>query len=177
MTTDKTTEQHVSDTGTQVRRDAERAAGTVGSDLKSATDEVRRDAGRAAHAVADEAAVAAQKAEGMANEQKNAMASHLDGIAGAIRHAADDLDGESSPGARVTREAADRVAQLSKALRENSIGDLAGVAEDFGRRQPVAFLGASMLAGFAASRFLVASGHRRQASLSPATTERKGAAQ
>jgi hypothetical protein len=34
------------------------------------------------------------------------------------------------------------------------------IAQDFGRRQPAAFLGAAALLGFAASRFLLASAKR-----------------
>lgn len=132
---------------------------TVDGDIKSAADKVRADTGRAAEAVQEEIKSVGEQAKGMADEQKNAVAANLDGIAGAIRHAADDLD-EGSPGARVTREAAERMSRLAKSLKEHSVGDLIAMAEDFGRRQPVAFLGASALAGFVASRFVRASSHR-----------------
>jgi ElaB/YqjD/DUF883 family membrane-anchored ribosome-binding protein len=153
-------DREANDGAGELQKGTRHAAETVQHDLKSAADEVRKGAGHVAEMAKEEAVAAGKQVEGMANEQKNAMAAHLDGIAGAIRHAASDLESESSPGARVTREAADRVGQLATALKENSVGDLVGMAESFGRRQPAAFLGASMLAGFAASRFLVASGHR-----------------
>ena len=54
------------------------------------------------------------------------------------------------------REAADSTGQLAQALRNRSVGDLVSGVEDFAQRQPVAFFGATVLAGFALARFVKA---------------------
>jgi hypothetical protein len=56
---------------------------------------------------------------------------------------------------------ADNAEKLSAAIRDNDVDQLLGMAQDFGRRQPVAFMGAAALLGFAASRFVTASAKRR----------------
>ena len=42
---------------------------------------------------------------------------------------------------------------LARSLRDSSPGELMGHVEDLARRQPVAFFGAAVLAGFAMARF------------------------
>ena len=57
---------------------------------------------------------------------------------------------------------ADNAEKLSSLVRDNDVDQLLAIAQDFGRRQPVAFLGAAALLGFAASRFVTASAQRSQ---------------
>ena len=49
-------------------------------------------------------------------------------------------------------------------MKNRNVDELLAMAEDFGRTQPVAFLGAAALAGFVASRFVLSSANRRKAS-------------
>jgi len=64
--------------------------------------------------------------------------------------------------------------RVSERMKTGNIDELVGIAEDFGRTQPVAFLGAAALAGFVASRFVLSSANRRQSKeatpSSPAST-------
>ena len=53
--------------------------------------------------------------------------------------------------------AASRLEQGAQALRERNIGDLVGGFNDLARREPLAFFGGAVLAGFAISRFLKSS--------------------
>jgi hypothetical protein len=60
--------------------------------------------------------------------------------------------------ARGINSAADYVEDAAEKIRNGSFRDLLDGATDFAKRQPAAFLGVSVLAGFAAVRFLKASG-------------------
>jgi ElaB/YqjD/DUF883 family membrane-anchored ribosome-binding protein len=68
--------------------------------------------------------------------------------------------GKESP-AKIAEQAADRVEKASTYLRDADADRLLHDAEDLGRRQPWALLGAATLAGFAAARVLKASSSRR----------------
>jgi hypothetical protein len=55
------------------------------------------------------------------------------------------------------REAAKGVAGMADALHGRSVGELVANVAEFGRRNPVAFLGGATLAGFALARLATAS--------------------
>ena len=57
-------------------------------------------------------------------------------------------------------------------IRDGSFRDLVEGATDFAKRQPAAFLGISVLAGFAAVRFLKASGEQSSSSKRSGTTDK-----
>ena len=78
-------------------------------------------------------------------------------FAGAVQHAADELDQESPAVARQFRTAAQKVEELSEGLRDRSVRELVSDVSDFARRQPLWFFGGAIMAGFALSRFLKSS--------------------
>ncbi|GAA0566309.1 hypothetical protein GCM10009416_00320 [Craurococcus roseus] len=144
----------------------------AGSELRSKTAEAGARAGEAASRLRDEAAGAAadvkaevsgvagavqDRAAGFAEEQKRAGADQAEGLARAVHRAADELQSSSPQLAHYVREAADSTGQLAEALRSRSVGDLVSGVEEFARRQPVAFFGATVLAGFALARFVKSS--------------------
>lgn len=144
----------------------------AGEDLRAAAREAREAAGQAASTVGAEASKAAetlkregadlldtakQRAEGMAQEGVQAGAEQARGIARAIHRAAEELDKDSPALGRTVHEAAGAVENMARALRERGPGDLLRSAEDFARRQPLAFFSAAALAGFALTRFARAS--------------------
>ena len=51
----------------------------------------------------------------------------------------------------------DNVGKFADKVKDKNFSEIAGVAEEFGRRQPLAFLGLAAIAGLAASRFMMAS--------------------
>ena len=55
---------------------------------------------------------------------------------------------------------ADGASRISETVRDNDVDAILSMAQDFGRKQPAAFVGAAALLGFAASRFLLASAKR-----------------
>jgi hypothetical protein len=99
----------------------------------------------------------AESARSMLGEQQRAAASGLGDLAGALRRAARDTNGDGKPVARLAESAADNLERFSNALRDKDLGALMRDAESFARRQPVAFIGAAALAGFLAVRFLKSS--------------------
>lgn len=103
---------------------------------------------------ADDAKESAQR---VLDEQRQTGASAVDGVARAVRTAADELDRTSPDLARYTREAASMAEGVSDAIRNRSLSDLIRSADDFARREPVAFFGAAALAGFVLTRFLSSS--------------------
>lgn len=149
----------------------------AGRELRSTAAEAGAQAGEAASRLRDGAAdVAAQvkaeasgvagavqeRAAGFAEEQKHAGAEQAEGLARAVRRAAEELQGSSPQLAHYVREAAESTGQLAQALRNRSVGDLVNGVEDFARRQPVAFFGATVLAGFALARFVKSSAENAQ---------------
>lgn len=151
----------------------------VQQDLGKATDQAKHDLDairqRAAddvHALQHEAGAqvegATQKAKSFAADQKDLAAGQISGVASAINKVADELDGtDQQTVGRYARDLASGLSGLGKTIEDRDVDDLMGMAQDFGRKQPVAFLGAAALAGFVASRFALASSHRRDTKATP----------
>ena len=98
-----------------------------------------------------------EKAKEMAEAQKASGAEKMSGVAEAVHRAADDLGRELPQAAGYIHDAAASLEQASAALKDRSLDDLMDRVGQFARKQPVAFFGAAMLAGFALSRFLKSS--------------------
>ena len=122
------------------------AAGGVRDEAVGLVQDLKAEGASVAGAVQD-------RASGFAEEQKRAGAEQAQGVARAVHRAADELQGTSPQIARYVHEAASSLDDLGRALRERSPGDLINGMEGLSRRQPVAFFGAAVLAGFALARF------------------------
>jgi hypothetical protein len=83
-----------------------------------------------------------------------AGAERIESVAHAVRDAAERFDKDLPSAAAYVRDAAEGLERASSVLRERSIEDAFKLAENFARRQPAAFFGASVLAGFVLARFL-----------------------
>jgi hypothetical protein len=104
---------------------------------------------------------AKETARSMLNEQQKAAASGLGDFAGALRKVAREMgDGRQAPVSRMVESAADGLERFSGSLREKDLNGLMRDVEGFARRQPVAFFGAALAAGFLAMRFLKSSDPR-----------------
>jgi hypothetical protein len=103
----------------------------------------------------------AEEARSFAAEQKDEGAERLDGVAQAIHSAAQQIGRELPQAAGYIHDAAARLEEASSMVRERSLDDLVGMVDDFAHRQPAAFFGGSVLAGFLLSRFLKSSNVRR----------------
>jgi hypothetical protein len=131
---------------------------TVSDAADAAAAAAREAGGKAADTASELFEPIKQDALDRAEEQKRAGADRLSGMAQAVHQAADQLDPELPPQARTyIHEAADGIDRMSAAIRDRSVGDLMETAGDFARRQPAAFFGGAVLAGFVLSRFLKSS--------------------
>lgn len=99
----------------------------------------------------------ADQARHLAEEQKGRGAERLNGVARAVHSAASEFERDLPQAAGYIHEAASQIERASTAVREKSIEDIVAAIDDFARRQPVAFFGGSVLAGFVLSRFLKSS--------------------
>ncbi len=152
---------HADSPGGEMRQEgsgaAESSTAGLASEARGAASGLQGEAAGVVQDVKTEGAAvvdaAQERAAGFAEEQKEAGAEQADSLARAVHRAADELQGTSPQIARYVHEAASSVDHLARALRDRSPGELIGGVEDLARRQPVAFFGAAVLAGFALARF------------------------
>ena len=146
-------------------------ADTLKSDASAAVDEAKDVAAKVANEAKSQGAQiveqaksqlsdVAGKARDVAEDQKTFVAGQMSGVADAMARVADELETSNGPSAHYARMIADNAEQLSSAIRDKSVDQLIGMAQDFGRKQPAAFIGAAALLGFVASRFVMASANR-----------------
>ena len=141
----------VADAGAEVKQRA--------GDALSASADIARDKFKdAADAAKDVASGTADQFEEQAREKQRSGADFIERFAGNIRDAARAFENDAPFAARGINSAAEYVEDAAEKIRNGSFRDLVDNATDFAKRQPAAFLGISVLAGFAAVRFLRASG-------------------
>jgi hypothetical protein len=137
-------------------------------DALNASNEVTRDKIKeATDAAKDVVSGTADHLQDKAREQQRSGADFIERFAGNIREAARVFDNDAPFAARGIDSAADYVEGAAGKVRDGSFGDLVEGATDFAKRQPTAFLGLSVLAGFAAVRFLKTSGEPSSSSQRP----------
>jgi hypothetical protein len=108
--------------------------------------------GTARSALEDARTAAADKT----TELKDVAVGEIDRTARGLEAAAAEL--EASPLQHdLLHEAAEGLKQISRAMQGKSIGTMVEELSDFGRRNPLAYLGGAALAGFALARFARAS--------------------
>lgn len=118
-----------------------------------------------------------QRAKETADAKKNVAAERVSGIAAAIEKVGAELEqGDQPEVGRYAKQIGSSVHRFADDIKGKDMGEIAGMAEDFGRRSPAAFIGIAALAGFAASRFLTASADRAKTRSPsyPAATPRGG---
>ena len=115
---------------------------------------VANAAGDIGESAANAAEIARDKASEFAETGKAAGAGRMEGFARAARRAADDLQEESPQIAGYVRQAADGLQQASSSVRSRSVGEIMDMVGDFARRQPTAYFGSAVLAGFVLARFV-----------------------
>ena len=137
--------------GAQKRNAAPRDAG---QELNEAVDEVAKHARQAAGHAADAASKAREKAEALADRGKEMGVGQMQGIARAARGAADELQDQSPEIAGAVRQAADSLDSAANSMRGKSVGEIIDMFDDMARRQPAAYFGGAVLAGFVLTRFM-----------------------
>jgi hypothetical protein len=165
--------------GTNKGSSASSMAGSATQVVREAASEVSEQATTVADSAKDLASKASEKLLNSVEEQKAAGADFVSGMAGALRRAANEF-GEVPQAAQYIRLAANEIDSVSDAFRKRDLNQLVSDVQGFARRQPTAFLGMAVLAGFAVVRFLKTStgtnagsstaSHTDYASGSPPTT-------
>jgi hypothetical protein len=136
----------------------------AGDALSSSTEAARNKFNEATEAAKDVASGAADHLQDKAREQQRSGAEFIERFAGNIREASHAFEHDAPFAARGINSAADYVEDAAQKIRNGSFRDLVDGATDFAKRQPAAFLGLSVLAGFAAIRFFKASGESSSSS-------------
>lgn len=135
------------------------------SEAFDATSEAAREKfGELGNAARETASHAADKVKEQLGAQQSAGADYAMRFAENIRGAARAFEQDTPIAARTIEMAADYVEDAAGKIRDGSLNDVMDGVTSFARRQPAAFLGLSVLAGFAAVRFLKASGGSSAAS-------------
>jgi hypothetical protein len=131
----------------------EKAAGLAGSSAEA----IKGRASDAVDAAKDMASQATDKLKQAVDGQKNAGADYVGNLADAMRRAAREFDHDLPIAGAYIRKAASQIEGVSDQIKTGNFSDLVSGAQDFARRQPTAFLGLAVLAGFGAVRFLKSS--------------------
>ena len=161
----------------QARATAGQVAGQVSQQANNAYQQAKQTAGEVAGQVSQEAsavvstlkeqgaevvgAVQARAAD-LAEQGKRSGAEQAEGFAKAIHRAADELESTSPQLASMVHDAAGSLDRVASGLRNSSPSELLEGVTDFARRNPLAFFGVTVLAGFALARFARASAPRPQ---------------
>lgn len=166
---------NMNQTGSGTTHGFEKAAGTAksvadqalaaGRDLKdkakdmagSSTDAIKDQASEFVDAAKDVASQATDKFKQAIDGQKTAGAEYVGSLADTIRRAAREFDGDLPIAGTYIRKAASHVENVADTIKTGNFNDLVRGAQSFARRQPTAFLGIAVLAGFGVVRFLKSS--------------------
>jgi hypothetical protein len=138
---------------------------SAGRDLKekaidlagASSDTIKGQASEFVGAAKDVASQATDKLKQTVDGQKTAGADYVGSLADTIRRAAKEFDGDHPIAGTYIRKAASQVEEVADTIRTGNFNDLVKGAQSFARRQPTAFLGMAVLAGFGVVRFLKSS--------------------
>jgi hypothetical protein len=138
---------------------------SAGRDLKdkaidmagSSSEAIKGHASDFVDAAKDVASQATDKLKQTVDGQKNAGVEYVGSLADTIRRAAREFDGDLPIAGTYIRKVASQVEGVADTIRTGNFKDLVRGAQSFARRQPTAFLGMAVLAGFGAVRFLKSS--------------------
>jgi gas vesicle protein len=136
--------------GRELKDKATELAETSGEKLKEQASEL-------ADAAKNVASQATDRLKEKVSEQRGVGAEYVGSLAETIRRAAREFDKDLPIAGKYIRQAAVQVENVSDSIRTGDFNDLVRNAQSFARRQPTAFLGMAVLAGFAAVRFLKSS--------------------
>ena len=144
----------------------------AGDALQATADLARDKFSEAADAAKGVTEGTVDQIQSQAREQQRSGADFVERLAGNMREAGRAFESDVPFAARGIGSAADYVEEAAQKIRDGSFRDLVEGATDFAKRQPAAFLGISVLAGFAAVRFLKASGEQSSSSKRSGTTDK-----
>ena len=146
--------KNVADQALSAGRDLkDKAMGMAGA----SSDAIRDQASEFIDAAKDVASQATDKLKQTVDGQKNAGAEYVGSLADTMRRAAREFDSDLPIAGVYIRKAASQIEGVSDSIKTGNFNDLVRGAQSFARRQPTAFLGMAVLAGFGVVRFLKSS--------------------
>jgi len=128
----------------------------------ASSETIKNQASEFVDAAKDVASEATDKLKQTVDSQKSAGADYVGSLAGTIRRAAKEFDGDLPIAGSYIRKAASQVEGVADTIRTGNFKDLVRGAQSFARRQPTAFLGIAVLAGFGVVRFLKSSANEAE---------------
>jgi len=154
-----TTPKSVTDQAISAGRDVkDKALGLAAA----SSETIKNQASEFVDAAKDVASEATDKLKQTIDSQKSAGADYVGSLAGTIRRAAKEFDGDLPIAGSFIRKAASQVEGVADNIRTGNFKDLVRGARSFARRQPTAFLGIAVLAGFGVVRFLKSSANEAE---------------
>jgi hypothetical protein len=142
---------------------------------ESSTDAIRGQASDLVDAAKGVASQASDKLKDAVNDRKSSSAEYVGSLADTMRRAAREFDTDLPIAGTYMRKAASQIEGVSDHIRNGNLNDVVRNAQSFARRQPTAFLGLAVLAGFGAVRFLKSSSRDEGSSLAMRTGGRSSA--
>jgi hypothetical protein len=138
---------------------------SAGRDLKdkamemagSSTEAIQDHASDFVDAAKDVASQAKDRLKETVEDRKDAGGEYVGSLADTMRRAAREFDHDLPIAGTYIRKAASQVEVASDLIKHGSFDDLVHSTQSFARRQPTAFLGMAVLAGFGVVRFLKSS--------------------
>ena len=162
-----TASKNVTDQALSANREIkDKASGLV----DAASDTIKDKASEFVDTAKGVASQATDKLKQAVDGQKSAGADYVGSLAGTIRRAAKEFDGDLPIAGTYIRKAAAQVEGVADTIRTGTFNDLVRGAQSFARRQPTAFLGMAVLAGFGVVRFLKSSAEDADRSGSQSTS-------
>lgn len=132
-----------------------------GSTLSETGKDLKETARRAARDIRDEAGHLVDDAKqgviASVEDGKRAAAGQVGNVASSLHRVAEDMPENQKWLSGYVHQAAEGLEQVSRSIEEQDLGSLVGEVEDFARRQPALFVGASVALGFALARFVKSS--------------------
>ncbi|SFB85162.1 hypothetical protein [Tropicimonas isoalkanivorans] len=123
------------------------------AEIRQAGRDLRDTAAEEARGVRDAASEHIQK---QAESARDGIADEVGSVGRALRSASSELR-DGSPQEQIFSTAANALADFSDTMRGKDLGQMLSEVNDFGRRNPMAFLGGAALLGFAGMRLARAS--------------------
>jgi hypothetical protein len=118
------------------------------------SDVAQQAMGEAKKSASTLASAATERAKGAVEERIAGGADLLGQVAASVRVAARELDPDAPQLAGFAREAAERIDDFSRQVRDKTVEELLETSSDFARRQPALLFGAAAACGFLLFRMI-----------------------
>jgi hypothetical protein len=137
---------------------AERSPSANTSPVTDFKNKLSEDISSTREIIKDGSGAVIQQVDQVVSEQTHFVGHQVSGVAAALEKIGAELESsDQRQVGRYARQIGRSVAAVAEKIEGKDLGEIASLAENFGRKQPIAFLAIAALAGLSASRFLIAS--------------------